>query len=46
MRKLTGVILVFLLGLWLGRLWFSMQVTKTYEDGSFVGCYRGELCND
>jgi uncharacterized protein YneF (UPF0154 family) len=49
MSKLTLFIVIALtlmVGVYLGQWSTERQFTRVYEDGSFVGCFRGGLCNE
>lgn len=35
-----------LIGVNLGQMQQREHITKTYEDGSFVGCYKGSKCDE
>lgn len=34
------------IGMYVGTQDFKSQIVTTYEDGGFVGCYRGAICNE
>lgn len=38
------VVSSFVLGCWYTA--YNNHITKSYEDGSFVGCARGAICNE
>jgi hypothetical protein len=40
------VALGFFVGVHVGMTSQRDHILKTYEDGSFVGCYKGAQCND
>ena len=49
MSKFDAALLIFIsmgIGLLVGYNVFRSQVVKTYEDGSFIGCYYGALCRE
>lgn len=44
--NLTLLFIGLVVGVFIGLALFESQVVKTYEDGSFIGCYKGAQCND
>jgi hypothetical protein len=41
---IVGVMLM--IGIKVGQWTIERQITQTYEDGSFIGCYEDGLCHD
>lgn len=33
-------------GMWVSQRDLNSQIITTYEDGSFVGCYKKDVCNE
>lgn len=46
MKTTALVVISLLVGIVIGLLIYDSQIYRSYEDGSFIGCWTGAPCND
>lgn len=50
LKTIMKTLLAILIGVILGYAWayqvYKAPIVRVYEDGSFVGCFKGGQCND